>query len=133
MELYLLRLGVPFTPTGSMTLESELGLVKREADESYELGPDRERPDLAIEVVVTSGGIDKLDAYERLRIPEVWFWQARGLRVYQLQDGKYEECDRSSLLPQLDLAVVTRCMLIENHVVAMQVFHEYLDQLPKDL
>ena len=56
-----------------MTLKSEVGLVKREANESYELGQDRERPDLAIEVVITSGGIDDLEAYKRLQSPEVWF------------------------------------------------------------
>ncbi|MEG4506483.1 Uma2 family endonuclease [Microcoleus sp. F6_B4] len=32
-------------------------------------------PDLAIEVVFTSGGIDKLQLYKRLGIPEVWFWE----------------------------------------------------------
>jgi hypothetical protein len=35
VELYLLMAGLDFTPTGSMTLESETGKVKREADESY--------------------------------------------------------------------------------------------------
>lgn len=37
LEIYLEFLGIDYTPTGSMTLESEVGLVKREADESYEL------------------------------------------------------------------------------------------------
>ncbi|MGB5972799.1 MAG: hypothetical protein WBG38_05745, partial [Nodosilinea sp.] len=44
-------------------LESESGLVKREADKSYKLGTNRPQPDLLIEVVVTSGGIDKLEPY----------------------------------------------------------------------
>ena len=34
VEQYLLIAGFDFTPTGSMTLESETGKVKREADES---------------------------------------------------------------------------------------------------
>jgi Uma2 family endonuclease len=58
-----------------MTLESEAGLVKREVDKSYKLGANRTRPDLAIEVVVISGGINKLEVCKRLGIPEVWFWQ----------------------------------------------------------
>jgi Uma2 family endonuclease len=74
LDLYLLHLGIDFTPTGSMTLEKENELVKREADKSYELGTNRSRPDLArcfadtarVEVVVTSGGIDKLKAYQKL-------------------------------------------------------------------
>ena len=68
LELYLLMAGFDFTPTGSMTLESEEGSVKREADESYKLAPGRERPDLAIEVVFSTGGLNKLEAYRRLRI-----------------------------------------------------------------
>lgn len=51
----------------------------------YELGADRERPDLAIEVVVTSGAIDKLEAYKRLQIPEVWFWENSRLSLYALR------------------------------------------------
>lgn len=51
LELYLLMVGFDFTPTGAMTMESEGGKVKREADESYKLAPGRLRPDLAIEVV----------------------------------------------------------------------------------
>ena len=55
VEIYLEFLGLDFTPTGSVTLESESNQVKREADESYELSPNRKRPDLVIEVIVTSG------------------------------------------------------------------------------
>jgi hypothetical protein len=50
LELFLLVAGFDFTPTGSMTLESEVGAVKREADESYKLAPDQVRPNLVIEV-----------------------------------------------------------------------------------
>ncbi|MDF5707107.1 MAG: Uma2 family endonuclease [Nostoc sp. S4] len=55
LELYLLIAGFDFTPTASMTLESESAVVKREADKSYKLAPSRVRHDLAIEVVFTSG------------------------------------------------------------------------------
>ncbi|GAB1539205.1 hypothetical protein NUACC21_18700 [Scytonema sp. NUACC21] len=70
LELYLLMAGFDFTSTGSMTLESEAGAVKREADKSYKLAPGRVRPDLVIEVVFTSGGLNKLSAYKRLLIRE---------------------------------------------------------------
>jgi len=65
-------LGLDFTPTGSVTLENEFEKVKREGDKSYELGANRKHPDLVIEVVVSSGGINKLEAYKRLQIPELW-------------------------------------------------------------
>ena len=124
LDLYLLQMGIDYQPTGSMTLESPSGLVKREADKSYRLGANREFPDLVVEVVVTSGGIDKLEAYKRLQIPEVWFWENGRLRLYSLGDDGYAEVDRSFVLPDLDIVLLTRCINIENHLQAMREFRE---------
>ncbi len=59
---------IDHTPTGSMTLENEMENVRREADLSYEIEGNPETrslniPDLAIEIVVTSGGLNTLAAY----------------------------------------------------------------------
>ncbi|WP_333324416.1 MULTISPECIES: Uma2 family endonuclease [unclassified Microcoleus] len=107
-----------------MTLESETGMVKREADLSYELGANREFPDVAVEVVVTSGGINKLEAYKRLEIPEVWFWENGRLRLYSLGEDGYAEVDRSQVRPDLDIVLLTRCIHIENHLQAMREFRQ---------
>jgi Uma2 family endonuclease len=122
MDTYLEYAGIDYTPTGSMTLESEEGRVKREADLSYELGTNREPPDLGIEVVVTSGGIDKLKAYKRLEIPEVWFWEKGQLSLYTLQADGYEEINQSRVLPGLDIELLTKCINILNHVQAVREF-----------
>jgi len=124
VDLYLEYAGIDFTPTGSVTLESETGRVKREADLSYELGSNREFPDLAVEVVVTSGGINKLEAYKRLQIPEVWFWENGALRMYSLGADGYAEVDRSFVLPDLDIVLLVRCINIENHLQAMREFKQ---------
>ncbi len=124
LDLYLLQMGIDYQPTGSMTLESPSGLVKREADKSYKLGANRERPDLVVEVVVTSGGINKLEAYKRLQIPEVWFWENGVLRLYSLGDDGYMEVDRSFVLPDLDIVLLGRCINIENHLQAMREFRQ---------
>lgn len=124
LEIYLEFLGLDFTPTGSMTLESESGRVKREADKSYELSPDRERPDLAIEVIVTSGGIDKLEVYKRLKITEVWFWEKGQLSLYALGDEEYENILQSQLLPHLDVALLMRCINLPNHTQALGEFRQ---------
>ena len=126
LDLYLLQMGIDYQPTGSMTLESPSGLVKREADKSYRLGANREFPDLVVEVVVTSGGIDKLEAYKRLQIPEVWFWENGRLRLYSLGDDGYAEVDRSFVLPDLDIVLLARCINIENHLQAMREFREVI-------
>ena len=124
LDLYLLQMGIDYQPTGSMTLESPSGLVKREADKSYKLGANREFPDLAVEVVVTSGGINKLEAYKRLQIPEVWFWENGALRMYSLGADGYAEVDRSFVLPDLDVVLLVRCINIENHLQAMREFKQ---------
>jgi Uma2 family endonuclease len=128
VELFLLMAGFDFTPTGSMTLESEVGAVKREADESYKLTPNSVRPDLAIEVVVTSGGIDKLAAYQRLSIPEVWFWEDGVLAIYSLLDDgtamQYERIAQSKVLAGLDVELLSQCILMSNHVEAIKVFRQ---------
>ncbi len=124
LEIYLEWLGLDFTPTGSVTLESEEERVKREGDKSYELGPNRERPDLVIEVIVTSGGIDKLEAYKRLHIPEVWFWINDQLSLYTLGNEGYERVTKSLLLPNLEVALLNRCVLITNHAQSLKEFRE---------
>ncbi|MFM6091606.1 MAG: Uma2 family endonuclease [Dolichospermum sp.] len=122
VEIYLEFLGLDFTPTGSVTLENEFEKVKREGDESYELGANRKHPDLVIEVVVSSGGIDKLEAYKRLKIPEVWFWMNDELLFYSLGNDGYETVSKSQLLPNLDVDLLMRCVNIENHAQALREF-----------
>ncbi|MGG6265951.1 Uma2 family endonuclease [Leptolyngbya sp. AN03gr2] len=131
LGVYLLEAGFDFTPTGSMTLES-VGCVKREADQSYKLAPGRSRPDLAIEIVFTSGGINKLEAYKRLKISEVWFWEDGVLEVYHLRlEGdqfRYEKISNSEAVPGLDLELLLRCINMVNHVDAIKTFQQAIQQ-----
>jgi Uma2 family endonuclease len=124
VEAYLEIAGIPHTPTGSMTLESESGLVRREADESYEIGVDRDRPDLAIEVVVSSGGINKLEAYRRLKIPEVWFWEKEQLSFYTLRGDGYEIIQKSEVLSDLDSQLLTKALSEPDHLKAVREFRQ---------
>ncbi|MBD1879053.1 Uma2 family endonuclease [Coleofasciculus sp. FACHB-T130] len=56
-------------------------------------------PDLAIESDVTSK--TTLNAYEALRVPEVWIYQNRQLKIYILQNGGYVESSISAIFPDL--------------------------------
>jgi len=61
---------------GSWTVRSEAADRGVEADECYLVGireAEPQRPDIAIEVIRTSGGIDKLEVYRGPEVPEVWF------------------------------------------------------------
>ncbi len=128
LELYFLLVGFDFSPTGSMTLESEPDQVKREPDESYRLKSGSTRPDLLLEVVVTSGGLNKLELYKRLKISEVWFWEDGVLDLYHLrQDGedlKYEKIVQSEEVPGIDLELLKRCILMNSHVEALKVWQK---------
>ena len=107
LEAYLREKSIRFYIKGSPTLGSkELG-ARKEPDESYNLLTKKAVPDLAIEVIFTSGGIDKLQLYKRLGIPEVWFWEDGVLSIYCLRE-EYERVDRSELLPELNIALLVR-------------------------
>ena len=107
LEAYLREKSIRFYIKGGPTLGStELG-ARKEPDESYNLQTKKAIPDLVIEVVFTSGGIDKLQLYKRLGIPEVWFWEDGVLSIYCLRE-EYEQVDRSELLPELDIALLVR-------------------------
>ena len=132
LEFFLLMAGFDFTPTGSMTLENEAVAVKREADKSYKLAPDRRLPDLAIEVVFSSGGINKLEAYKRLKIKEVWFWEDGVLEFYHLRgEGDalhYEKIDNSEEVKGIDRELLSRCINMTNHVEAIKTFQQAIQK-----
>ncbi len=117
IELFCLEQSIEFEPTGSMTQELT-GEVSLEADESYSFGSSKPLPDLAIEVILTSGGPDKLQRYRALGIAEVWFWQDGLFTLYHLRNGgadyRYEQINSSEIpeLATLDIDLLTRCILI---------------------
>ena len=68
LALYFFEKGINFIPVGNATREAETKGASFEPDESYYIGERKEHPDLAIEVVITSGGTDKLEKYKRFKI-----------------------------------------------------------------
>jgi Uma2 family endonuclease len=105
VETWCLERGVEFNAYGSWTLEQKDERRGVEADECYVFGGvlDATRPDLAIEVVWTSGGLDKLEIYRKLGVREVWFWRRGRLSVHILEHDTYRHSDASQVLPGIDL------------------------------
>ena len=91
---------------GSTTYRKRAKARGLEPDECYCIGQAKDRPDLAIDVALTSGGVDKLSVYAGLGVPEVWFFANGAFFVNCLVDGEYIATERSALLPGLDLARV---------------------------
>ncbi len=122
IELYLFEKKINFIPVGSATRTDKSKDVSFEPDESYYLGEKKEHPDLAIEVTITSGGIDKLEKYKRLKIAEVWFWENNQLVLYRLREDNYEQINRSEFLPDLDITLLVRCVQMPDILAARTEF-----------
>jgi len=128
LEAYALERGVDLSPYGSWTVKSAPRQSGAEPDECYIVGADqsRDRPDLAIEVVWTSGGIDKLEVYARLGVGEVWLWKAGRIGVHVLRGGQYESAPRSALFPDLDLDLLCSFLDRPTALQAVRAFREAL-------
>ncbi len=114
LEVYFVEKGIRFFPVGSTTQRDETKDVSFEPDESYYLGEKKSYPDLAIEIIITSGTINKLEKYRRFAIPEVWFWQNNQLFLYHWHESGYVQIYSSELLPDLDVDLLLKCLQMPN-------------------
>ena len=86
----------------------------------------QEIPDLAVEVIWTSIGIDKLDVYLGLGVPEVWLWRDGALRIYLLDGQAYRWSPRSRLLPELAPELIVRFMSYPSQTQAVRALRAAL-------
>ena len=121
LEAYLEEKRIRFWGLGSTTLKNKDKQAGKEPDECYCIGTDKEIPDLAIEVVYTSGGVDTLEVYQRLGVEEVWIWQNGEFKVYCLENDRYkqQQQQQSKLLPDLDLALLAQYVVINDPLEAI--------------
>jgi Uma2 family endonuclease len=124
VEAYALVRGIDLSPYGSWTLRHAAKASGLEPDECYIIGSDQraERPDLAIEVVWTSGGIDKLEIYRRLGVPEVWVWRDGLITIHALHGDAYEVALESTQLSGIDVRELGACL---EHPTVMQAVRAY--------
>ncbi|MEH2037359.1 Uma2 family endonuclease [Nostoc sp.] len=102
LEAYMRELGIRFYGRGGFTLE-EPGYASGTPDESYSINTKDEVPDIVIEVIVTSGTINRKELYKPKKVPEVWFWKSDQIKIFRLNaSGEYEEVNRSGFFPNLD-------------------------------
>ncbi len=130
LETYLRHIGRRFYTTGGYTLGSRKDGARGEPDESYNLDFIKPIPDIAIEVVIISGGVSKLEKYRRWGVPEVWFYQKQRVFIYHLHASKYEQVDKSKFLPELDINLLVRCLNMPDQYDATIAFDQALQ--PKD-
>jgi Uma2 family endonuclease len=125
IEDFMLGQGIEFIGTGSFSVEKE-GSASVQADESYCFGKQKSVPDLAVEIVFTSGNEKKLRRYQALGVPEVWFWEDGLFSLHRLRSDGYERIYKSELLPDLDIDLLTRCVMISSRIEAVREFRRLM-------
>ena len=109
---------LPMQGVGSMTCKNERVARGLESDDSWYIESlpkviDKEDidlevdppPDLAVEIDVSRRSINRLGVYEGLRIPQVWRYDGKTLKVYLLSaEGKYNEFEKSPTFPGIPIA-----------------------------
>lgn len=126
LETYLDEANIRFYRWGGPSYgNKELG-ARNEPDESYNLESRKPFPDLVIEVVISSGGVNKLEGYRRMGVPEVWFWEGGVLQIHHLRTTGYEQIDRSELLPSLPLDLFCRYVTYYDQYDAVREFRQSL-------
>lgn len=129
VEIYALDAGIPIIGVGSWTLREEPEERGIEPDECYILGRrKKDRPDLAVEVIWSSGGLDKLEIYRRLGVREVWIWRRGEVHVHALRGDRYEPLGGSELLPDLDLEHLAGFLGHEDQGGAVEAYRESLKE-----
>lgn len=126
LEAYLQEVEIDYYPLGSTTLKIEKKQVGKEPDSSYCLEAEKDFPDLAIEVVFSSGGMNSLEIYKNLQVTEVWFWQQNKLKIYALDGNEYIEVKTSKVLPNLDIKLLTKYISQPNIRLAIKEFRQEL-------
>ena len=81
-------------------------------------------PDLALETDLTSK--TELDAYEALRVPEVWIYERGKLKINVLGEGRYVESETSPTFPGIAVVeIIPQFMQRAKEVGVSQALEEF--------
>lgn len=115
---------IEFSTQGAATLRIPKDRAK-EPDDSFVFGDlKKTRPDMVLEVVLTSGAMDKLEFYAPFHIPEVWIWESASLQVHMLDGGRYKKVKKSRLLPKFDIALAGSLATCQSTSQAVREFRK---------
>jgi Uma2 family endonuclease len=115
------ELDIELRSAGSTTLKRKLARRGIEPDNCYYIKTEpRVRgketldletdppPDLAIEIDITSSSVNKFNIYSALGVTELWRYDGKDLKFYQLLDGEYVECEFSIAFPIISVSDMSR-------------------------
>lgn len=85
----------------------------KEPDVAYCFNKDKDKPDLAVEINITSGSINDLTKYQYLGIAEVWIWSGSEIQFYEQTNNGYKQVNCSKfflgLSPDSVTSIVNNC------------------------
>jgi Uma2 family endonuclease len=133
-----LEMGMDMDFGGSLTLQLkqlERGLepdecfwIEHEAQmrERDEYDPEVDPPpDLAIEVEISRGLLNRREIYERLRVPELWRYDGESLRYLLLGPNGYTEGSTSRSFPFLPAVELARFLALRNTLSKTAIVREF--------
>ncbi|MEL6775937.1 MAG: Uma2 family endonuclease [Cyanobacteria bacterium J06597_16] len=126
IESYFQETRTRFHGIGSATFRRVAKQRGLEPDECYCLEKKKEFPDLAIEIVLSSGIVDKLDIYQGLGVTEVWVWEAGQFTLYHLRSEGYEVIECSELLPGCDIRLLAAHVKPDEQFDAVMAYRDEL-------
>jgi Uma2 family endonuclease len=132
LERYAEEVEVLLHGYGSTTFRREAKARGLEPDECYCVNNLKELPDLAIEVNLTSGGVDKLAIYQGLGVPEVLLWQSDKLALYDLRQTIVQETTQSQFFPKLDLQLLAEFVRPQEQPQAIKAFLQVIRSRKSD-
>lgn len=117
IEMLTFELGMPAASFGSTTFRRKEKAKGLEPDECYYFASEakmrgRKRvdlrkdppPELVVEIDITSRSVPREGVYAALGVPEIWRYDGDRLQCLQLNDGKYDVREVSSVFPFLEPA-----------------------------
>jgi len=63
-------------------------------------------PDLVLEIDITNSSTRSFAIYQQLGIPEIWRYNNGYVKIYQLQNGEYQECEFSGTFKMISGSVL---------------------------
>jgi Uma2 family endonuclease len=130
-ELFCLEYDIPLYGYGSTTFRKEEAERGLEPDECYCREADRAVPDVALEVVVTPGALDKLEVYRGLGVREVWLFQAGSFHLLALRGEHYEAIATSVVFPEVDFVRLAHYALQADQHAALTAYRRELAESRK--
>jgi len=110
-------------------------LVRNKQDIDLDKDPP---PDLALEIDITSGSLDKRPIYAAIGVPELWRYDGYRLEVFVLQklDGNYQSVSQSPTFPWLPLDVIPRFIrqsLVDGETATLRAFRAWVREQQPNL